>query len=229
MSRGRAASILLAVVLVVFFLPAKLVIAGSTEDQIAEFIKRIYSDGEVQVTFAQLPQFARNARVVKSISFSKVPDAAGDGICLVSMEGRNGSDTNVYVPFKVQVKRVLYGLKHGVKKGDTIHLDDVTLKETFLQGAYSAYPAGVEDIVGKAAKKEMLPGEIITKQMLEEQVVVTKGEQVNMKVENQKLLVQSRGMALEKGKLGDFIRVKSASGREVVGRVTGSNSIAVEF
>jgi len=65
--------------------------------------------------------------------------------------------------------------------------------------------------------------------MLEEQLVLAKGEIVNMTLESKKLLVQAKGVALEKGKMGDTVRVRSASGKEVIGKVTGSNSISVEF
>jgi flagellar basal body P-ring formation protein FlgA len=229
MSRGKGVLLFFAAVCFLAVFPCGVIVAGTAEDEIVDFIKRIYTDREVQVAFARLPHSIKDKARVKTLSFSKVPDAAGDGICLVSVEGQKGTDMNVYVPFKVQVKRAFYSVKHNMKKGDTLRTADITAKETFFQGPSPAYPAGIEDIVGRAAKKEMLAGEIITKQMLEEQVAVAKGEIVSMTVENKKLLVQAKGTALEKGKLGDLVRVKSASGREVIGRVTGNSAISIEF
>jgi flagella basal body P-ring formation protein FlgA len=43
------------------------------------------------------------------------------------------------------------------------------------------------------------------------------------------LVVQGKGTALEKGKVGDLVRVKSPSGKEVIGKVTGNDTVAVEF
>jgi flagellar basal body P-ring formation protein FlgA len=229
MSRDRLTLPLLFAVIIMTLLPCVAAAAGTVDVEITNFIKRFYSDNEIQVTFTQLPQALRDGTRVRSLSFSKVPDVAGDGICLVSIEGRSGLDTNVYVPFKVQVKRVLFSLKHNLKKGETVRVDDLSSKETFLQGAATPYPASAEEIVGRTVKKEIVTGEIIVKQMLEEQLVVAKGEIVNMILENKKLLVQAKGVALEKGKMGDVVRVRSVSGKEVLGKVTGSNSVSVEF
>jgi flagella basal body P-ring formation protein FlgA len=229
MSGGRIVPFLLAVVLWGVCVSGGIAFADTNEDTIADFVQKIYGDNEVQVTFSRLPQLIRDNARIKNISFAKVPDVMGDGICLVAVEGHNGSCRNLYVPFKVQAKRTLYTLKHNVKKGDAISIDDIAAKETFLQGGLSVYPSEARDIVGKVAKKELMAGEVITNQILEELVMVAKGETICMTVEKKNLFVQGKGVALEKGKLGDVIRVKSLSGREVIARVTGNGSVSVEF
>ncbi len=229
MLRDRGVSFLLAVALLCVCVPGRSAMIGTGEEAIVEFVKKIYSETDVQVIFAGQSQPIRDRARIKNISFAKVPDTSGDGICLVTVEGRNRSDTNLYVPFKVQAKRRLYSLKHNIRKGDTITLNDISAKETFLQGGPSIYPFEVQDVVGKAAKKELMAGEILTKQMLEEHVAVTKGETVSMTVEKKDILVQGKGLALEKGRMGDLVRVKSPSGKEIFGRVTGNGSVSVEF
>ena len=84
-------------------------------------------------------------------------------------------------------------------------------------------------MLNKTAKKEIHAGEVITKQHLEDQVAVQKGETVSMTVENESLLVQAKGVALEKGRIGDLVRVKSSSGKEVIGKVSGNDSVIVGF
>ncbi len=199
------------------------------ENEIVKFVKKLYGESDIQVTFNHLPEHIRAVKRIRNISFSKVPDATGDGICLVGLEGQGGNDTNVYVPFNVQIKRALYSVKHNIKKGETIRLEDIITRHAYLQSSVANYPVGVEEVAGKAARRDLFSGQIITKQMLEEQFVVTKGEAVNMTVESRTLLVQAKGIAMEKGGIGDLVRVKSASGREIVGRVTGNNSVSIEF
>jgi flagellar basal body P-ring formation protein FlgA len=203
--------------------------AASAEAEIKNFIKQIYADSEIQVVFAQLPPALRDTPRLKNISFAKVPDPSGDGICLVGIEGKNGAESSVYVPFKVLVNRRLYMVKHDIAKGEAIHLIDLAVKETYLNGSGGAYPEKIEDVLSKTAKKEIHAGEIITKQLLEDRMAVQKGETVNVIVENTRLLVQAKGVALEKGRMGDLVRVKSASGKEVIGRVSGNDSVVVEF
>jgi len=202
---------------------------ASLENDIVAFIKSVYGEREIQVSFNRLPQSIKAAKSIRSISFSRVPDDAGDGVCLVGIQGQGGSDTNVYVPFKVQIKKQLYTLKTDVKKGDIIRHADVAVKEAHVQGSAAGHPTGIEEVAGKMAKKDLFTGQVLTKQMLQEQMMIAKGEIVNMTAENSRLVIQAKGVALEKGGLGDLVRVKSASGREIVGRVIGSNSIDVGF
>jgi len=203
--------------------------AADAEAQIKDFIKQIYAGNEIQVVFAQLPQVLKSNVGLRDISFAKVPDPMGDGVCLVGIEGKNGTESSVYVPFKVLVKRTLYMAKRDIGKGEAIHLIDLAVKETYLNGSGGAYPETVEAVLNKTAKKEIHAGEVITKQLLEDQMAVRKGETVSMTVENENLLVQAKGVALEKGRIGDLVRVKSASGKEVTGKVSGDDSVVVEF
>lgn len=203
--------------------------AADVEAEIKDFIRQIYSGSEIQVVFAQLPPVLKSNVGLKDISFAKVPDPSGDGVCLVGIEGKNGAESSVYVPFKVLVKRTLYMAKRDIAKGEAIHLIDLVVKETYLNGSGGAYPEKVEAVLDKTAKKEIHAGEVITKELLEDRMAVQKGATVSVTVENENLLVQAKGVALEKGRIGDLVKVKSSSGKEVVGRVSGNDSVVVEF
>ena len=109
--------------------------AAAAEAEIKDFIKRIYADSEIQIVFAQLPPVLKNGVSLRNISFAKVPDPTGDGVCLVGIEGKNGGESSVYVPFKVLVKRTLYMAKRDIAKGEAIHLIDLAVKETYLNGS----------------------------------------------------------------------------------------------
>ncbi len=228
MLEGRGKLLFLAVVLFIALFPIR-AWGAAAEAEIKDFIKQMYSDSEVQIVFSQLPPSLKSGVTLKSISFAKVPDPSGEGICLVGIEGKSGAESSVYVPFKVLVKRTLYMAKRDIAKGEAIHLVDLAVKETYLNGSGGPYPENVEAVLGKTAKKEIPAGECLTKQLLEDQMAVQKGEAVNLTVENERLVVQAKGIALDKGKVGDLVRVKSASGREVVGRVSGNDSVIVEF
>ncbi len=228
MSEGRHKLLLLAFCLFMMVLPhgAR---AAAVEAEIKGFIKQIYADSEIQVIFRQLPLGLRDNVGLKNISFAKVPDPTGDGICLVGIIGKNGAESSVYVPFKVLVKRTLYMAKRDIAKGEAIHLVDLAVKETYLNGSGGAYPERVEAVLNKTAKKEIHTGEVLTKQLLEDQLAVQKGEAVNVTVENERLVVQAKGVALEKGRVGDLVKVRSASGKEVIGKVSGNDSVIVGF
>src|SRR5208283_1078723 len=85
MSEGRSRFLFAALVFLIAMLPHG-AWAASAEAEIRNFIKQIYADSEIQVVFAQLPPGLRDTPRLKSISFAKVPDPSGDGICLVGIE-----------------------------------------------------------------------------------------------------------------------------------------------
>ncbi|MGD0486318.1 MAG: flagellar basal body P-ring formation chaperone FlgA [Syntrophorhabdales bacterium] len=226
--KGRTATLVLLCLFVALILPCS-VPAATLESEVSRFVKQMYGGNDIEITFASLPHQAKGEVRVKTLGFTKVPDSNGDGICLAGIEEKTGAEASVYVPFKVLVKKKLYVARHHLAKGDAIHLADLDEKESFLNGVGADYPSAVEEIVGKTAKKEIPAGEIVTSRLLECAMAVQKGEVVSMRAENNRLVVQGKGTALEKGKVGDLVRVKSPSGKEVIGKVTGNDTVAVEF
>jgi flagella basal body P-ring formation protein FlgA len=228
MLRDKLILLILVVSIILVGYPIAVSASGLVERELTNFVKQMYSDTDIQMAFS-LPQQIKEKTLVKNISFSKIPDISGDGVCLVTVESKNSAETNVYVPFKVLVKKTLFTVKDTVKKGSILKQNDLTVKETFLSGSRTVYPLTIDDVVGKSVKRDMLPGEIVTAQMLENVVMITKGEVVNMTVENKRLIIQAKGIALEKGKMGDTIRLKSSSGKEIVGKVTGGSAVTIQF
>jgi flagella basal body P-ring formation protein FlgA len=205
--------------------------AATVEDGITHFIKQFYDDREdVYVRFNNLPEALQERVRVRHIDFAKVPDSKGDGLCLVEIDGKNNRTRTVYVSFRVQVKKKIFVLKQGVKRGEIVRSQDVFVKDTFTTENSVVYPARIEDIVGKAVKRDMAAGTAITSQALEDSFAIQRGETVNIVADNKNLSVQAKGVSLEKGRLGDLIRVKNlTSDREIVGRVAGSGTVKVDL
>lgn len=201
------------------------------ETKIADFIKKIFSDDEeLQIKFTNIPAPLRGKPNVKNINFAKVPDAKGDGVCLVEIEGKSNRERSFYVPFRAIRKTKVFILNHGGKKNDVIRPESISTKETLLNEKKPAYPSRLEDIVGRTLKKDAAPGTIITFAILDDPVVIQKGEIVNIVAENKKLMVKTKGRAMEKGRVGDSIRVKNVlSEKEIFGKVVDDSTILVKF
>lgn len=216
-------------ILIAILFPALAEGGKTVEGDVTDFVKGMYRDEEVRVVLGTIPLRVKEQTKVTSMSFKKVPDANGDGVCLVVLQGKNGLESSAYVPFKVLVKKKLYTVNRNIEKGDVLQSRDLSEKQTFLTGSSSLYPDRIEEVAGRTAKKDIPSGEVVTKQVLEDRVIVSKGETVSLTAENRTILVQAKGTAMEKGKIGDTIRVKGVSGKEVIGRVVGSGTVAVEF
>lgn len=201
------------------------------EVKIINFIKEIYNESDdIQVRLNTMPNQLKEKVKVKNITFAKVPDANGDGICAVVIDTRAGRSKNVQVPFRVFVKKKLFVLKIAGKKDEAINKGDILIKETYMNGKEVEYPASLEDLAGKILKRDVPANTIITYQMLTEPVAVQRGEIVNIVAENKKLLLLLKGKMIDKGRIGDMVRVKNiSSGKEIVGRVTAHNVVSIDF
>jgi flagella basal body P-ring formation protein FlgA len=203
---------------------------SGVERRLTAFIKDFYGgEDDIQVKFNSMPAFLKGKIRIRTVNFAKVPDAQGDGLCLVEFDAKDARERNAYVSFKVFKKKRLFVLKQGLKKGDVVTAQDVMEKETYLTGT-TAYPASRDEVLGKRVRKDVPAGTIVTPQALEEQVLVQKGEIVNVTAENKRIAVHTSAKALDKGRMGETIRVKNlTSGKEVFGKVTGSNAVSVQF
>ncbi len=201
------------------------------EVRLTDFIKQMYEDQEgIKVKFSSLTQHIREKAQVRNISFAKVPDTNGDGICLVETADRNGRSQGAYVPFKVFLRTKLYVVKDGMQKGDLIRGSDVAVRETYLAGGSTGYPRDLGEVHGKILKKDVQAGTILTLQVLGERLAMQKGDLVDIIARGKSLLVQTKGRTLEKGKVGDVVRVKNIdSGKEIMAKVAGSDTVLVEY
>ena len=90
-------------------------------------------------------------------------------------------------------KTKVFILTNSGKKSDVLRAESVTAKETNFNEKKPGYPSRLDDIVGRTLKKDVAAGTVITFSMLEDPVVIQKGEVVNIVAENKKLLGADQG------------------------------------
>lgn len=226
---------LLAIAAVILFAghpgPVHATAESGLESRIIRFIKEIYPDGNsVRVKLNAVPAGLKENTKVVNVSFIRVPDVNGDGICSVDVRSPAGRTQTVHVPFRVYSRRGLFVLKQAGQKGDLIKEKDIAIRETFMNGRLAGYPASAEDVIGKALRRDVPANTVITDQVLENQVVMRRGDIVTIIAESNKLVVRAKGRTVDQGRIGDAIRVKNiASGKELTAKVISSDVVRVEF
>jgi flagella basal body P-ring formation protein FlgA len=204
---------------------------STVEVQLINFIKQFYEDREgIQVKFNSYPSILKENASVNHINFTKIPDANGDGICTMEVTTKQGFRKNVHVSFKVFVKKHIYVLKQNLKRGDVINAGDIIKKEILLNENKGRYPLDIEEIIGKTVKKDINAGTVVKNDMIEDRYVVKTNEIVSILAQNNRIMVKTKGRAIEKGKIGDVIRVKNvSSNKEILGKVVGSGVVTVDM
>jgi flagella basal body P-ring formation protein FlgA len=202
------------------------------EAKVSDFIRRIYSENDdVQIKFGKIPVILKGNPNVRNISFAKVPDTRGNGVCLVEIiDAKTNKSRSVYIPFRSIRKTKIYVLNHSGKKGDMIRAESVTARETQFNEKKPGYPSTLDDIIGRTLKKDVAGGTVISYSIIDDPIIIQRGEVIDIVAESKKLFVQTKGKALEKGRMGDSIRVKNmSSNREIVGKVVSEDRILVSF
>jgi flagellar basal body P-ring formation protein FlgA len=113
--------------------------------------------------------------------------------------------------------------------GDTI--DESMLKDRIYPGNYRFRIAVVESpraLVGKTARRSLVPGEAIPLNAVDDPKLVTRGVPTAVVFEEGGLSITGIGTPLQSGTLGQSIQVKNMdSGRIIVGRVQADGHIRI--
>ncbi len=201
---------------------------STLESSLLSQLKKIYGTKEIVVRFYNLPKDLAADRNIKGVFITKLPDQRGDGQALIETEEKVGRKRTFYVSFRVFGTKRFYVLKRDMKKGEIITADDFYEKEALLSDQTVCLSS--EEILGKKLKKDVPAGTPITKEILEEAYLVKKGDIVTAKVENERMRILAKALSLEKGKMGDVIRLRNlSSGKEIVGIVSGEKEVRVFF
>ena len=115
-----------------------------------------------------------------------------------------------------------------LKANRRINIDDVKLTRVDVEDTQDSIFA-VSEVAGMFSKRPIRAGEVIKKTYIKPERLVKRGDIVVVSVEGETIVIRSKGTATEDGSMGGSIGVRTASGREISGRVVGPGEIAVGF
>lgn len=116
----------------------------------------------------------------------------------------------------------------AIKANKLIDSGDVKLVRVEMAEAGEAL-ASIEEAAGMLAKRPISAGSVIKREYVKPEVIVKKGEKVTLNVQGPKISIRSKGTASEDGHKGGVIAVRTASGKQITGRVAGPGEIIIEF
>jgi flagella basal body P-ring formation protein FlgA len=205
--------------------------ALTVERKMADLIKEAYTGyDDVVVRVDRLPRQLREISRIEGVDVVRAPEAGRPGLALVEYRSSGGKRQSSYVPFHTQTKKTLFYVKRSMTKGEAVEPADVVGKESYVTGRAYQYPDSMTDLHGKILKKDIKAGTLLTSLLVEERQVIKRGQTVAVVAQNRRLTVQTLGKAIQPGRRGELIKVKSlASEQELQGRVLDSGTVAVTF
>lgn len=116
-----------------------------------------------------------------------------------------------------------------LRRGVVIDAQDIRIAELDLNSLRSPC-FDMDELVGKRLKRGLRAGEAFERASVVFPPLIKRGEPVTITASKGALTVTARGMAQQDGQEGDMIRVRNiSSNKDILCRITGSESVAVEF
>jgi len=117
-----------------------------------------------------------------------------------------------------------------IERNSTIKPEDIKLVPRDITGIYEYTTTDLSSIIGKRAKNRISRDAVIRKNMLGLNNVVKRGDMVTIFLENEQIKLSVPARALERGAVGDTIKVvNTSSDKEVYAVVKSSKSVEVIF
>lgn len=139
-----------------------------------------------------------------------------------------GRERDLWGSAKLKVyKDAVVALK-TIKANKLIDGGDVKLVRVDMAEAGEAL-VSLEEVSGMLAKRPISAGSVIKREYVKPEVIIKRGERVTLNVEGAKISIRSKGTASEDGHKGAVIAVRTASGKQITGRVAGPGEITIEF
>ncbi|GAL19906.1 flagellar basal-body P-ring formation protein FlgA [Vibrio maritimus] len=114
-----------------------------------------------------------------------------------------------------------------LKKGHRLQVEDIVLAEVTLTKESRLYYR-VEEVVGSKLRRSLKTGDTLNAQRFYLDYDVEKGLPVSLIYHSKTFSLETQGVALEDGQVGDTIAIKNAhSGRQLRGQVVEKNLVRV--
>lgn len=117
-----------------------------------------------------------------------------------------------------------------IPKRSHITAEDIAIKAVSASKNTSRNIQNADELIGMRVKRNILPGEAFTCDILEFPTLISRGDNVNIIAEANGLMVSGRGQAKQSGARGDIIKVLNLDSNKLVyAEVVGSSNVKVKF
>jgi flagella basal body P-ring formation protein FlgA len=131
----------------------------------------------------------------------------------------------IYVSARIDVFGPVLVARQPLARGTRIEEDDLELVERNLSNLPYGYYTDPQPVSGQLAKRTIAAATVITPPMLQEPNLVKRGERVTVIAESGPLKIRTSGKALNDGKSGDLIRIRTEGSQRIVDGVAVSPGV----
>ena len=188
--------------------------AAATEAGVDE-VEAVAVDSRLKLAQCSVPLEARIERAIQR----------GQGTVVVSCSG--AAPWRLFVPVRASNRVPALVLVRNVQAGALLAADDVAVEQRAAAALPYDYMSRLDEAVGFTLRRTQTAGTVLVPAAIERPEVVARGALVTLIAGDGPVTVKSDGVALEAARLGQRVRVRSASGRIVEGTAEGPGQVRV--
>jgi flagella basal body P-ring formation protein FlgA len=222
--------LLLYIALFILMLIPAFAYAGTAEEFVKDELSSMlpWEAGAIEVDEVEIPGLQAGKGVSLKLDMPKRPTGPGKVSFKVEAREKGMAPRVFWGSARVRVFKDAIVALRPMKAKTKINVDDVKTARVELNEASSSF-ATVDEIEGMVAKRPITAGSVIKKEYVRPETIVKRGEKVALMIEGPSIRIRSHGVASEDGHMGGTIAVRTASGKEVPGQVTGPGEIVIGF
>ncbi|EKD26951.1 MAG: hypothetical protein ACD_79C00962G0003 [uncultured bacterium] len=166
------------------------------------------------------------------LQFSVINGTKLNGIVMLGLNVIQGNEIkkSLKLNFEVKVFEEVWVTNRVIEKDEIINAQDLILSSNniAISKNMEAMVLSKDEIVGKIAVRKVDKGTVINSNYIARPLLIRKGAIVKLEVDTGILKVTSVGKALDKGFMGDIIRVKNLDSKiTIAGKVISSDTVKV--
>lgn len=133
----------------------------------------------------------------------------------------------IFFDYYIDAVVSIYLAKKDIDKGEKLSLLN-TVKKRLALDKFRALPMQERDLNVRQSKHYIKKNRVITIRDIEQLTMVKRGSRVNVRLENNGILISFSAEPLQNGKLHDIITVKNSHGKRFKVRVVGKNRVELK-
>ncbi len=190
------------------------------EQHTSQYYREVYGEQDfkenVQINVGRIDSRLRLAQCDENLTFKIHEPPHNARNITVKTSCMSDRRWTVYVPVSLDVYAEVVVATRSLKRGDVLTHDDVEFKRMNTSSVGRGHIEDASRALGMEIKRPIKPGDVVRLPYLTKPDIVHKGQTVVVSSQSRFLKVETSGVALVSGHMGERIRVKNERSNRVV-------------
>ncbi len=125
----------------------------------------------------------------------------------------------IYAPVKIKVYKAVVVTRNTLTKQQPLTHQDIQIEERDIAALVNGYIYDIDKYIGHQTKRTLMPGTVLSPNMLKAPSLVRRGEQVTLLATKAGIEVRMQGTALNNGGAGESIKIRNKSSKRIINGV----------